>query len=282
MKTCLQLLNQKPIAYYPIYRQITGSTTGAILLSQLMYWFSKKEKFFKTNDELLEETMLTDKELKTAKSAIKKLPFIKITLEGLPAKTFYKIDWDLYVDTLENYGRNAQEKSGPTSWAESDQQYGPNRTNSMGQIGPTLIGTENTTENTSKNIKKKETKKKDFFSSLLEDKKILNSLENLEVDGEFLSSVFEYRKKLGKPLKTERMVNSLLNNILKCKKELGMNAQEVFDVMQDKGWISVKPEWISRDRGIIPNKQNKPSALDKGIEMYEKYKHNGDSLLDAF
>jgi hypothetical protein len=59
MSNTLKILNQKPIAYYPIYRQITGSTTAGILLSQLMYWFSVKDKFYKTDADIIEETMLT-------------------------------------------------------------------------------------------------------------------------------------------------------------------------------------------------------------------------------
>ncbi len=92
MKKILKQLNQRPIAYYPIYRQLTGSTTGGILLSQLMYWFSKKDKIFKTNEEMINETFLTQDELKSAKRKIKNLAFITVSLEGLPAKTFYEID----------------------------------------------------------------------------------------------------------------------------------------------------------------------------------------------
>lgn len=98
----LKLLNQRPIAYYPIYREITGSTTAGILLSQLICWFSKKDKFYKTDKEIIEETMLTKKELEAAKKKIKKLSFIKVTREGIPAKTYYKIDWDEFKNELIN------------------------------------------------------------------------------------------------------------------------------------------------------------------------------------
>ena len=96
----LKQLNKRPIAYYPIYRKITGSTTAGILLSQLMYWFSKKDKIYKTDTDIMSETLLTENELRTAKQKIKKLAFIKITLEGLPRKTFYEIDWDIYQTSI--------------------------------------------------------------------------------------------------------------------------------------------------------------------------------------
>jgi len=93
MKNILKQLHQKPIAYYPIYRQITGTTTGGLLLSQLMYWFSKKDKIFKTDKEIMSETLLTKKEMENAKKSIKSLGFITVSREGVPAKTSYKIDW---------------------------------------------------------------------------------------------------------------------------------------------------------------------------------------------
>jgi hypothetical protein len=111
MNEILKILNQRPIAYYPIYRQITGSTTAGILLSQLMYWFSKKDKFYKTDADIIEETMLTKKELETAKKKIKQLSFISITREGIPAKTYYQIDWELYQKELEKWTSNIPQNS---------------------------------------------------------------------------------------------------------------------------------------------------------------------------
>ncbi len=138
MKQILKELNQRPIAYYPVYRKLTGSTTAGILLSQLMYWFNKKDKFHKTNDELMDETMLTKDELKSAKNKIKKLPFIDVKLEGLPAKTYYVIDWDLYLSSM----------------SESLQPDGGNPTNTEVEITPTFyIDTKTTTKTTTEKKK---------------------------------------------------------------------------------------------------------------------------------
>ncbi len=112
MTTLLQRLNQRPIAYYPLYRQLTGSTTGGVLLSQLMYWLSKKDKIHKTDEEIKSETLLTKKELENAKKLIKKLEFIIVTREGIPAKTFYEIDWDKWVTCLTQSGCKDSTKGG--------------------------------------------------------------------------------------------------------------------------------------------------------------------------
>lgn len=102
----LRTLNQRPISYYPIYKDVTKSLQGGILLSQLMYWFSKKDKFFKTNEDIKNETHLTQHEMLSAKKAIRKLPFIKITREQIPAKTFYEIDWSQYEDFINQVVEN--------------------------------------------------------------------------------------------------------------------------------------------------------------------------------
>ncbi len=88
-------LSQKPIAVYPIYIQITGSIPGGLVLSQIMYWWSvMQKKFYKTDAEIMRETLVSQDQLRTIKRKLKALGFIKITREGIPAKTYYEIDPD--------------------------------------------------------------------------------------------------------------------------------------------------------------------------------------------
>jgi hypothetical protein len=166
--SALRELNQRPIAYYPIYRKITGSTTGGILLSQLMYWFAKKDKIFKTDIEIMDETFLTKKELENAKKLIKNLSFVRVSVEGVPAKTYYEIDWNLYEKEI-----GISSKNGETRIHETGNLVSPNGGNCTPPNGETIKVkslnrdyTENTTEK--KNIKK------DFSFSL----KKLTQLEN--------------------------------------------------------------------------------------------------------
>ena len=103
MSNLLKSLNEKPIGFYRVYKRLTNNTNAALLLSQLMYWFSHKDKFYKTDSDIMEETELTKKELETAKLSIKKLPFIEVTREGIPAKTYYLINWEKYEKTLRDF-----------------------------------------------------------------------------------------------------------------------------------------------------------------------------------
>jgi len=149
MKQLFRELNQKPIAYYPVYRTITGSTTGGILLSQLMYWLSKKDKIFKTDKEIMEETLLTEKELKNAKKLIKQLDFITVSREGIPAKTYYEIDWEKFENCLKN--NDEIEQTSDDERAKQDCPKGPNCIVPNGQTNKNNnFNTENTTEKKSK------------------------------------------------------------------------------------------------------------------------------------
>ena len=80
---------------------ITGSLTAGIFLSQLMYWYSKMNRpFYKTDEEFADELCMTKKEVRGAKEYIKKLPFIKTKMVGVPPKTQYHVDFDSYVTTM--------------------------------------------------------------------------------------------------------------------------------------------------------------------------------------
>jgi hypothetical protein len=140
MKEILINLNQRPIAVYPIYIKLTGSVNAGLLLSQIMYWYSavKGRKFYKSDAEIMEETMLSLNELRGAKSRLKELPFIIITLHGIPAKTHYDINVTLLINAI---NENTLVKSTKLNKLKSKKYNG--------EINE--CNTENTAENTSKN-----------------------------------------------------------------------------------------------------------------------------------
>jgi len=103
MKQVLKALHQRPIAVYPVYIDLTGSVTGGLLLSQLLYWLEKVDReIWKTDAEILAETRLTQTEFKNAKKAIEALPFMSVTKRGIPPKTFYAVDWDALGIAIES------------------------------------------------------------------------------------------------------------------------------------------------------------------------------------
>jgi hypothetical protein len=166
MKEILIKLNQRPIAVYPIYIKLTGSVTSGLLLSQIMYWYSavNGRAFYKSDAEIMEETMLTANELRSAKLRLKSLSFINIYLKGVPAKTHYEIDADLLFSEIN--------KSSLVKFTKLDKL---NPLNSYSEINETI--TESTTENTTKNT----TKKGCEFENPLPETKIKNSFSRQSI-----------------------------------------------------------------------------------------------------
>jgi hypothetical protein len=160
MKKLLINLNQRPIAVYPVYIKLTGSVNAGLLLSQIMYWYGavNGRTFYKSDAEIMDETMLSINELRHAKVRLKQMSFLKITLHGVPAKTHYTIDDKLLFSQINECSLvelTKLDKSKPRNY-NSDF----NETN-----------TENTTENTTKNT----TKKGCEFKNPLPETKIKNS-----------------------------------------------------------------------------------------------------------
>jgi hypothetical protein len=86
----------RPIAFNPIFKRITGSTEAALFLSQAWYWSlrtkSKDGYFYKTIREWEEETGLTRKEQDRARILLRNMLIIKTKVQGCPPTTFYFVD----------------------------------------------------------------------------------------------------------------------------------------------------------------------------------------------
>ena len=303
----IRQFNEKPIAYYPIYRKITGSTTAGILLSQLMYWFSKKDKFYKTDREIIEETLLTIDELKSAKKKIKKLSFIEVTIEGIPAKTWYRIDWDKFIleldslcksqqpvggnptncdveipqtitktttkTTTNNKERNIEARSqdsltsiqrkkdkairkeidnNPSKALTKDSiSHSPNSSSSQDKDLDTVndsIQSETDIQANSvyKGVEKKSPKKKIGKKDKLIDEVVKKEDAPL-TDREFklLNRFYDYRKEIGKPVKTFRALKGFLKNIREIEKE-GYDLDEAIELMEEREWMTITKEYCKR------------------------------------
>ena len=142
MKNFLINLNQRPIAVYPIYIKLTGSVNAGLLLSQIMYWYGamKGRTFYKSDAEIMEETMLSVNELRHAKLRLKQMSFIKISLHGIPAKTHYTIDDKLLISEINECSLVDSTKLNKLKPRNYNSDF--NETN-------TEITSENTTKNTS-------------------------------------------------------------------------------------------------------------------------------------
>jgi DnaD/phage-associated family protein len=86
----------RPIAFNPSFKKITGSTNAALLLSQAFYWTKrtndKEGWFYKTREEWVEETGLTLEELDGARAKCKASGVMEEKLKGVPATVHYRVN----------------------------------------------------------------------------------------------------------------------------------------------------------------------------------------------
>lgn len=92
----LDNLLDKPIAFNPSFKKITGSTNAALLLSQAFYWTKRATLpdgwFWKTRDEWMEETGLTEAELDGAREKCRTTGVLEEKLKGVPATLHYRVN----------------------------------------------------------------------------------------------------------------------------------------------------------------------------------------------
>jgi len=140
----LKELSQRPIAYYPIYAEITESVTAGIVLSQIMYWYyTMGREFYKTDEDFAGELKMGLKTFRNAKKNLISNRIIIVKLKGIPPKTHYIVDVERIEKLIISYSDNSnlpqKDKLNCPKGIERDSQKGQNITE---------ITTEITTETT--------------------------------------------------------------------------------------------------------------------------------------
>lgn len=146
----IKAFRQKPIVIYPIYLTLTGDYATAAALAQVLYWHEVMNgKFYKIDADFERELHLTPKQFKRVKTVLKSLSFLKITLEQVPAKTFYDVDYGALSALIASMvDRNESPQSSQKGQTRLSQK-GQTVLSQKGQTEPSQKGqtiTENTTE----------------------------------------------------------------------------------------------------------------------------------------
>jgi hypothetical protein len=86
----------RPVAYHRIFKLVSGSVAGGVMLSQAHYWTLRATLpngwFYKTVDQWKEETGLTRYEQETARKKLRDTSFWQEQLRGVPGKLHFRID----------------------------------------------------------------------------------------------------------------------------------------------------------------------------------------------
>jgi hypothetical protein len=133
------LLKRRPIAVNPALIKLTGSHTAAMFLSQAIYWEETMgREYYKTNEDWQKELYMSEQVFTTARKKASK--YISVVKKGLPARNFYKIDWDALLEALDTLG------IGVSSQLGNSHHQSPQKVGSLDDIESGVTITETTTK----------------------------------------------------------------------------------------------------------------------------------------
>lgn len=228
----------KPIAFNRDFVGLGVGITGALFLSQSMYWHKRSTKkdnwFYKTQIEWEDETGLSRREQESARRKLKELGILEESLAGVPARMYYRINIEVLSDLL----------CVQTSMAESAILESTNAPYSDGGKRHTI--TENTQRVLYREEKEKNIKEKDE-----EVKLILGVLRELPYLGKTLSLKFSEQDIIR--LLEEHSVNNIIE-ILKRMDRYYVNQKSTNLVDLPKAvrfWFS-KTRDLKKDKKEIP------------------------------
>lgn len=140
----LQEKLERPVAYHREFVGIGAGVTGALMLSQALYWSSRTSDtsgwFYKSQAEWEAETGLSRREQETARKRLKELGLIEELKKGVPCRVFFRVN-------VEKTAADVDAQKRHSSLAESAKLDCTKAPNSDG--GKRQPITENTAESTS-------------------------------------------------------------------------------------------------------------------------------------
>ncbi len=150
-------LFDRPIAFQRPFVDLGIGITGALMLSQCVYWHSRTSDkhgwFYKSQADWEEETGMTRREQETARKRLQKAGFLEEARKGVPARLFYRVNVEKLEAALKSLSSSMAESANQectgsaSSMAESDNQECTKAPNSS--VGKRQSITEITTETTS-------------------------------------------------------------------------------------------------------------------------------------
>ena len=106
------ILVDRPVAYHPHLAKAVGSVTAGLFLSQLLYWSDKGSEpegwIWKTQEDWREEIGLSRREQETARKHLVSLDVLEEQRRSIPAKLYYRINFDALTRLLEQQTRMAE------------------------------------------------------------------------------------------------------------------------------------------------------------------------------
>lgn len=156
-------LMSRPIAFHRAYVDLGVGISGALMLSQCVYWRTRTRDadgwFYKSQAEWEQETGMSRREQETARKRLVQAGFLKESRQGVPARLHFRVDIDALEAALHGLSARMAESAklecthGASSMAESANQVCTNPPDSDGgkRQSITEITSETTPETTAGN-----------------------------------------------------------------------------------------------------------------------------------
>lgn len=103
----LSEIPDRPIAFHRCIVGLVGSVSAALVLSQAIYWQKRVSAqhsgwWYKTRSQWTEETGLSRYEQESARKRLRAVGVVTEDKRGMPAKTWYRVDYPALMDLLSN------------------------------------------------------------------------------------------------------------------------------------------------------------------------------------
>lgn len=220
-------LLDRPIAYQRAFVGIGCGITGAVMLSQAVYWSerssSKDGWFYKTQADWEEETGLTRYEQESARKKLKSLGVLEEIKRGVPCKVNYRVNEKQLTMLLSQYVENQQtrmQKPNTTVCgdpANSDAEIQQTNTETTQRLPETT--TEIIADKSTKPSKRSKTKRSfpDDFKPTEQHKKLANDL-NVNLQHEFYQFADHHKAKGSKFADWHAALRTWIRNSAKFSK----------------------------------------------------------------
>lgn len=107
-----RVLSDRPIAFHPELARLFGGVNEALFFQQIAFWSDKGSRpdwIWKTAQELEREICLTRYQQAKARENLVRLGVIDEKREGMPAKLWYRVNWERLFDLLAARNQELQE-----------------------------------------------------------------------------------------------------------------------------------------------------------------------------
>ncbi|WP_229652173.1 hypothetical protein [Vibrio parahaemolyticus] len=252
----------RPIAFHRSFVKMGIGITGALMLSQSIYWSRRTNAsgwFYKTQEEWQDETGMTRRELDTARKKLRQLGILEEKKQGVPCRVFYRINEPNLIAQME--------QTGLAECAKLE------RTNAPSSAVPISQTKTETTQRLPETTTEKVNKKSPITGSLVPEEQIPAMLDH-DAWAEYLA----FRKRIKKPFKTERGERTKMLDLLKLSQSVVSMQRQIIEQSIDNEWqglFSLKSP--SPNSKLIPVEQfsDQTNPDDYGPPQWFKDRQNG-------